>query len=75
MALYNITCNAICPGYFDTDLTHETLNTEAFKRYMKLTVTLSLAFYTNKYFYLLNLIFDTVEAHLLLFKKVMWQKL
>lgn len=25
LAKYNITCNAICPGYFDTELTHETL--------------------------------------------------
>ena len=24
LAKYGITCNAICPGYFDTELTHET---------------------------------------------------
>ena len=38
LAKYNITCNAICPGYFDTELTHETLITESFTSYMKATV-------------------------------------
>lgn len=38
LAKYNITCNAICPGYFDTELTHDTLETEEFKAYMKGTV-------------------------------------
>lgn len=38
LAKYNITCNAICPGYFDTELTHETLITESFTNYMKATV-------------------------------------
>jgi len=33
-----ITVNAICPGYFDTELTHDTLNTEEFTAYMKNTV-------------------------------------
>ena len=35
---YNITCNAICPGYFATELTIETLETEAFQAYMRATV-------------------------------------
>ena len=34
LAKYNITCNAICPGYF------ETLKTDAFTAYMKATVPL-----------------------------------
>ena len=40
LAKYNITCNAICPGYFDTELTHDTLITEEFTNYMKATVPL-----------------------------------
>lgn len=40
LAKYNITCNAICPGYFDTELTHDTLITEDFTAYMKATVPL-----------------------------------
>jgi gluconate 5-dehydrogenase len=40
LAKYNITCNAICPGYFATELTEETLNTDAFTAYMKATVPL-----------------------------------
>ncbi len=40
LAKYNITCNAICPGYFDTELTHETLITDSFTQYMKATVPL-----------------------------------
>ena len=28
LAKYNITCNAICPGYFETELTKEVLNTD-----------------------------------------------
>lgn len=40
LASYGITCNAICPGYFETELTHEVLNTEEFKKYMKRTVPL-----------------------------------
>ena len=35
LAKYNITCNAICPGYFETDLTTETLNSDWFKEYAK----------------------------------------
>ena len=35
-----ITVNAICPGYFDTELTHETLITEEFTQYMQATVPL-----------------------------------
>lgn len=38
LAPFNITCNAIAPGYFDTELTHDTLETEEFKSYMKNTV-------------------------------------
>lgn len=40
LAKYNITCNAICPGYFATELTIETLQTEYFTNYMKATVPL-----------------------------------
>ena len=40
LAKYNITCNAICPGYFGTELTRDTLNTKEFTDYMKLTVPL-----------------------------------
>ena len=40
LAKYNITCNAICPGYFDTELTHDTLITPEFTAYMKATVPL-----------------------------------
>ncbi|HPX70122.1 MAG TPA: SDR family oxidoreductase [Bacillota bacterium] len=40
LAKYNITCNAICPGYFATELTIDTLETEAFTAYMKATVPL-----------------------------------
>ena len=40
LAKYNITCNAICPGYFDTELTHDTLITDSFTTYMKATVPL-----------------------------------
>ena len=38
LAKYNITCNCICPGYFDTELTHDVLTTEEFTNYMKSTV-------------------------------------
>ena len=38
LAKYNITCNAICPGYFETELTEEVLNTKEFTEYMKGTV-------------------------------------
>lgn len=40
LAKYNITCNAICPGYFATELTVDTLNTESFTQYMQATVPL-----------------------------------
>ena len=40
LAKYNITCNAICPGYFATELTEDTLKTEQFTQYMKATVPL-----------------------------------
>ena len=38
LAKYNITCNAICPGYFETELTKAVLDTEDFQTYMKQTV-------------------------------------
>lgn len=41
LAKYNITCNVICPGYFDTELTHETLITPEFTNYMKASVPLA----------------------------------
>jgi len=40
LAKYNITCNAICPGYFETELTTDVLNTQDFTAYMKATVPL-----------------------------------
>lgn len=41
LAKYNITCNSICPGYFATELTIDTLKTEAFSNYMKATVPMA----------------------------------
>lgn len=38
LAKHNITCNTICPGYFATELTIDTLNTDEFKQYMTATV-------------------------------------
>ena len=38
LAKFGITCNAICPGYFETELTQAVLNTEEFTAYMKGTV-------------------------------------
>ena len=38
LAKYNITCNCICPGYFETELTKKVLETNDFKEYMKNTV-------------------------------------
>ncbi len=38
LAKFGITCNAICPGYFETELTSAVLNTEDFTNYMKQTV-------------------------------------
>ncbi len=40
LAKYNITCNAISPGYFETELTSDTLNTESFTNFMQTTVPL-----------------------------------
>jgi len=40
LAKYNVTCNAISPGYFETELTADTLRTEEFTRFMKATVPL-----------------------------------
>lgn len=39
-AKYGITVNCICPGYFATELTVDTLKTEYFTNYMKSTVPL-----------------------------------
>ena len=38
LATSGITCNAICPGYFETELTKPVLDTENFQTYMKATV-------------------------------------
>ena len=38
LATSGITCNAICPGYFETELTKPVLDTENFQAYMKATV-------------------------------------
>ncbi len=38
LATSGITCNAICPGYFETELTKAVLDTEDFQTYMKGTV-------------------------------------
>ncbi len=35
LALDGITCNCICPGYFETELTTDTLNTEDFQVFAK----------------------------------------
>lgn len=40
LAKYNITCNTISPGYFETELTVDTLNTESFTNFMKASVPL-----------------------------------
>ena len=38
LATSGITCNAICPGYFETELTKPVLDTEEFQAFMKGTV-------------------------------------
>ena len=40
LADYNITCNAICPGYFETELTKAVLDTEMFQAFAKAHVPL-----------------------------------
>lgn len=40
LAKYNITCNTISPGYFETELTVDTLKTESFTKFMEATVPL-----------------------------------
>lgn len=40
LAKYNITVNAICPGFFATELTLETLETDAFQQFTNFTVPL-----------------------------------
>lgn len=39
-ARHNITVNAICPGYFETEMTKETLETDSFHDYMRQSVPL-----------------------------------
>ena len=41
LAKYHITCNCICPGYFETELTEKVLNTKEFTEYMQRTVPLA----------------------------------
>ena len=38
LAIYGITCNAICPGYFYTELTTEVLDTDKFQDFAKVHV-------------------------------------
>lgn len=38
LAPYNVTVNTICPGYFETELTGDTLSTESFQGYMDVMV-------------------------------------
>ncbi|MDD4700204.1 MAG: SDR family oxidoreductase [Oscillospiraceae bacterium] len=40
LAKYSITCNAISPGYFETELTADTLKTDSFTKFMQTTVPL-----------------------------------
>lgn len=40
LAQYNITCNAICPGYFETELTKAVLDTKEFQAFTNLHVPL-----------------------------------
>lgn len=41
LAQYNITVNAVCPGFFATELTIDTLETEEFKQFTTMTVPLA----------------------------------
>lgn len=38
LAKYHITCNCLCPGYFETELTEKVLGTKEFTDYMQRTV-------------------------------------
>lgn len=40
LAPYNITCNCICPGYFETELTKAVLDTKEFQAFTQQTVPL-----------------------------------
>lgn len=40
LAPFNITCNCICPGYFETELTKAVLDTKEFQAFAKQTVPL-----------------------------------
>jgi len=41
LAPKGITCNAICPGFFTTELTEDTLKTDDFKAYMNISVPMN----------------------------------
>lgn len=41
LAKYNITCNTLSPGYFETELTADVLRTEAFTRFMQASVPMA----------------------------------
>lgn len=41
LAKYRITCNCLCPGYFETELTENVLRTKEFTEYMRQTVPLA----------------------------------
>ncbi|HHX36982.1 MAG TPA: SDR family oxidoreductase [Clostridiaceae bacterium] len=41
LAPYGVTVNTICPGFFATELTIDTLETEAFQQYMNVTVPMA----------------------------------
>ena len=41
LAPYGVTVNCICPGFFATELTIETLETDAFQQYMNISVPMA----------------------------------
>lgn len=41
LAPYGITCNCVCPGYFETELTKDVLNTEDFQNFAKQMVPMA----------------------------------
>lgn len=42
-APHGVTCNAICPGFFNTELTKESIETDDFKQYMSVSVPMGRA--------------------------------
>ncbi len=42
-APHEVTCNSICPGFFNTELTNENIETDDFKQYMSLSVPMGRA--------------------------------